>query len=84
VDARIESSLERVRKVLDEATKKPMTDLIEAVRDRAVQVARPRRYGRVVRMVGMSIEVVGIGLAIGDGCLLLREGEDPVLPRSSP
>ena len=56
-----------------------MTDLIEAVRDRAVQVARPRRYGRVVRMVGMSIEVVGIGLAIGDGCLLLREGEDPVL-----
>jgi flagellum-specific ATP synthase len=30
-------------------------------------------------MVGMSIEVVGIGLAIGDGCLLLREGQDPVL-----
>ncbi|MGA2528139.1 MAG: FliI/YscN family ATPase [Acidimicrobiales bacterium] len=47
--------------------------------DRAVAAARPHRYGRVVRMVGMSIEVVGIALAIGDGCLLLRDGEDPVL-----
>ena len=56
-----------------------MTELLTAVRDRAVAAARPHRYGRVVRMVGMSIEVVGVALAIGDGCLLLRDGEEPVL-----
>jgi len=52
-----------------------MTELLTAVRDRAIAAAHPHRYGRVVRMVGMSIEVVGTGLAIGDGCLLLRDGE---------
>ncbi len=56
-----------------------MTELLTAVADRVVAAAGPQRYGRVVRMVGMSIEVAGVGLAIGDGCLLLRDGQAPVL-----
>jgi len=55
-----------------------MTDLLDAVRAQALAACRPRRYGRVVRMVGMSIEVAGISAAIGDGCTLHRDGE-PIL-----
>ncbi len=48
-----------------------MTGLLEALAGPAMAAARPLRYGRVTRMVGMSIEVAGIPAAIGDGIVLL-------------
>jgi flagellum-specific ATP synthase len=56
-----------------------MSDLLDDVRERAIAAAQPHRYGRIVRMVGMSIEVAGVTAAIGDGCRILRGGDDPVL-----
>ncbi|HUX03537.1 MAG TPA: FliI/YscN family ATPase [Acidimicrobiales bacterium] len=55
-----------------------MTGLLDDVYASALNAARPRRYGRVTRMVGMSIEVAGISAAIGDGLVLLP-GEDQIL-----
>ncbi len=52
-----------------------MTELLDALAEEALAVARPQRFGRVTQMVGMSIEVAGIPAAIGDGLLLLA-GED--------
>ncbi len=48
-----------------------MTALLDALAEPALAAARPRRYGQVTQMVGMSIEVAGIPAAIGDGLLLL-------------
>jgi flagellum-specific ATP synthase len=48
-----------------------MTGLLEALAEPALAAARPRRYGHVTQMVGMSIEVAGLPAAIGDGLLLL-------------
>lgn len=56
-----------------------MTDLVEAIRNRAIAAARTQRYGHVVRMVGMSIEVTGITAAVGDGCEIMRQNDEPVL-----
>jgi flagellum-specific ATP synthase len=56
-----------------------VTGLLNAARTRAISEARPKRYGRVVRMVGMSIEVSGLSAGIGDGCHILRDGADPIL-----
>ena len=52
-----------------------MTELLEHVSDSALSAARPQRYGRVTKMVGMSIEVAGIAAAIGDGLVLLPGDE---------
>jgi flagellum-specific ATP synthase len=48
-----------------------MTGLLDALTEPALAAARPRRYGHVTQMVGMSIEVAGLPAAIGDGVLLL-------------
>jgi flagellum-specific ATP synthase len=48
-----------------------MTGLLDALSEPALMAARPRRYGQVTQMVGMSIEVAGLPAAIGDGILLL-------------
>jgi flagellum-specific ATP synthase len=48
-----------------------MTGLLDALAEPALAAARPRRYGHVTQMVGMSIEVAGLPAAIGDGVLLL-------------
>jgi flagellar biosynthesis/type III secretory pathway ATPase len=55
-----------------------MTALLDALAEPALSAARPRRYGQVTQMVGMSIEVAGLPAAIGDGLLLLP-GEDQIL-----
>ncbi|HUW88223.1 MAG TPA: FliI/YscN family ATPase [Candidatus Paceibacterota bacterium] len=54
-----------------------MTRLFDEVSQAAFTAARPQRYGRVTQMVGMSIEVVGISAAIGDGLILLP-GDDQI------
>ena len=41
--------------------------------EEACAAARPRRYGRVEQVVGMSIEVAGVSAAVGDGLLLLAD-----------
>jgi flagellum-specific ATP synthase len=43
-----------------------------AVRRRLLDAARPRRTGRVVRVVGLRIEVVGIEAAVGDAVFVRR------------
>jgi flagellum-specific ATP synthase len=48
-----------------------MTALLDALAAPALAAARPRRYGQVTQMVGMSIEVAGVPAAIGDGLVLL-------------
>ncbi len=53
-----------------------MSELLAGLRPELLAAARPRRFGRVARMVGMSIEVSGITPAIGDGCALRRDGPD--------
>lgn len=55
-----------------------MTRLLDDVYPSALNAARPRRYGRVTKMVGMSIEVAGICAAIGDGLVLLPGDEQIV------
>ena len=52
-----------------------MTVLFDQAGQLALAAARPQRYGRVTKMVGMSIEVAGIPAAIGDGLVLLPGGE---------
>lgn len=54
-----------------------MTDVLDALSAPALAAARPLRFGRVTRMVGMSIEVAGIAAAIGDG-LIVNPGRDEV------
>ncbi len=54
-----------------------MTTVLDDLTDRAVAAARPRRYGRISQVMGMSIEVTGIPSAVGDGLLLLPE-EGPI------
>jgi flagellum-specific ATP synthase len=56
-----------------------VSDLVTAVRPRALREARPKRYGKVIRMVGMSIEVSGLSAGLGDGCRILRDGAEPIL-----
>lgn len=48
-----------------------MTELLDALSASACAAARPQRFGQVTQMVGMSIEVVGIPAAIGEGLVLL-------------
>jgi flagellum-specific ATP synthase len=52
-----------------------MTALLDALAEPALAAARPRCYGQVTQMVGMSIEVAGITAAIGDGLVLLPGDE---------
>jgi len=52
-----------------------MTGLLDDVYVSAMSAARPQRYGRVTKMIGMSIEVAGISAAIGDGLVLLPGDE---------
>lgn len=47
-----------------------MTTLLDALTESALMAAKPQCYGHVIQMVGMSIEVVGIQAAIGDGLVL--------------
>lgn len=54
-----------------------MTVLFDQAGQLALAAARPQRYGRVTKMVGMSIEVAGISAAIGDG-LVLMPGADRI------
>ena len=60
-----------------------MTALLDALAEPALSAARPRRYGQVTQMVGMSIEVAGIPAAIGDGLVLLPGERPDRWPRSS-
>jgi flagellum-specific ATP synthase len=53
-----------------------VSDLLDSIAPQLLAAARPRRYGRVARMVGMSIEVTGLTPAIGDGCALHRDGPE--------
>ncbi|HTW97996.1 MAG TPA: FliI/YscN family ATPase [Acidimicrobiales bacterium] len=53
-----------------------MSELLENIEPQLLLAAKPRRFGRIARMVGMSIEVTGISAAIGDGVALQREGPD--------
>jgi flagellum-specific ATP synthase len=55
-----------------------MTPPLLAYMNDALDAVRPRRYGRVVRMLGMAIDVTGLYAAIGDGCLLVRDNADEV------
>ena len=48
-----------------------MSELLDALSASAHAAARPLRYGQVTHMVGMSIEVVGIPAAIGEGLVLM-------------
>ena len=59
-----------------------MTGLLEAFVQPALDAARPQRYGQVIQMVGMSIEVSGVHAAIGDGGLeqdRVADGSPPQL-----
>lgn len=73
-----------------------MSSTIEAVREDLLRACAPVRYGRVQRMVGMSVEVAGLPAAIGDGLVLegdagpvhaevvgLAEGRATCLPLTS-
>lgn len=61
---------------LSGATK--VTDILDHLRSSALSAALPRRYGKVTRMVGMSIEVAGLEAAIGDAVMILAgDGEIP-------
>jgi flagellum-specific ATP synthase len=55
-----------------------MTDLAGALRNRGERLAgikpQPARAGRLVRMVGMTLEAVGLGVAIGSRCLVSLRG----------
>ncbi|HEV3188511.1 MAG TPA: FliI/YscN family ATPase [Acidimicrobiales bacterium] len=53
-----------------------MTGLLEAFVQPALDAARPQRYGQVIQMVGMSIEVSGVHAAIGDGVVLMLPAEE--------
>ncbi len=48
-----------------------MTTVLDRLRDEARAAARPRRYGRVTQVVGMSIELAGLEVAVGEGVSLL-------------
>jgi flagellum-specific ATP synthase len=48
-----------------------MTGLLDQLAEPAIAAARPKRFGQVTQMVGMSIEVAGVAAAIGDGIVLL-------------
>ncbi|HXZ62642.1 MAG TPA: FliI/YscN family ATPase [Acidimicrobiales bacterium] len=50
-----------------------MTSVLDDLAQSARAAARPRHYGRVDQVVGMSIEVAGLQAAVGDGVLLLHE-----------
>lgn len=52
-----------------------MTTLLDSIGESALMAAKPKRYGHVVQMVGLSIEVVGVEAAIGDGLVLLPENQ---------
>lgn len=54
-----------------------MSPVLDDLAERAVAAARPKRYGRISQVIGMSIEVTGIPSAVGDGLLLLPE-EGPI------
>ncbi len=54
-----------------------MSGLFSDLTERASMAARPYRTGRVVQVVGMSIEVGGLAVALGDG-LVLHADDGPV------
>ncbi len=56
-----------------------MTTLVDDIKDYLIEAASLKKYGRVVQMIGMSIEVAGIQSAIGDGCLIYRDNALPVM-----
>ena len=55
-----------------------MTDYAAALTRRGARLAsanpQPARAGRLVRMVGMTLEAVGLGVAIGSRCLVSMRG----------
>lgn len=60
--------------LLDSVTRLPdstTTGLLDRVAKAALDAARPQRYGQVAQIVGISIEVVGVPAAIGDGLVLM-------------
>ena len=50
-----------------------MTTVLDDLYEPALAAARPRTYGRVDQVVGMSIEISGVPAAVGDGLLLLPD-----------
>jgi len=56
-----------------------VTTVLDEIRDYLIEAAKIKRYGKVIQMIGMSIEVAGIQSAIGDGCLIYRDNAAPVM-----
>ncbi len=52
---------------------------IGAWQESAAQALRPVAEGRLVRMVGMTLEAVGCEMPVGGRCRILGRGHDPVL-----
>jgi flagellum-specific ATP synthase len=50
-----------------------VTTVLDELCEPARAAARPRPYGRVDQVVGMSIEISGVPAAVGDGLLLLPD-----------
>jgi flagellum-specific ATP synthase len=50
-----------------------VTTVLDELCAPARAAARPRRYGQVDQVVGMSIEISGVPAAVGDGLLLLPD-----------
>ncbi|MGE0879185.1 MAG: FliI/YscN family ATPase [Acidimicrobiia bacterium] len=56
-----------------------MSDVLNALFQRAHEVAAPRRHGRVRRIVGLEFEVEGVHAAIGDAVLVESTGGSVVM-----
>jgi flagellum-specific ATP synthase len=54
-----------------------MTTVLDELREPALAAARPRPYGQVDQVVGMSIKISGVPAAVGDG-LLLHTDDGPL------
>ena len=51
-------------------------DVLRGALGNVLTAARPQRYGQVVQIIGMSIEIAGIPGAIGDGVMLLPDEQE--------
>ena len=54
-----------------------MTSVLDELREPALAAARPRPYGQVDQVVGMSIKISGVPAAVGDG-LVLHTDDGPL------
>ncbi len=75
IDSQLSRALERVRAVIvgQPEEVRSVSTVLDELCEPARAAARPRRYGRVDQVVGMSIEISGVPAAVGDGLLLLPD-----------